>query len=85
MLQAIDRDKYDVVPIGISTSGHWVLESGDLERLSITTGKLPEVDVTRAAPCSSARTATLVSEPARYQSNARRGGRGLPARCTVPG
>ncbi|MFK4089122.1 D-alanine--D-alanine ligase family protein [Kribbella sp. NPDC020789] len=47
VLQAIDRDKYDVIPIGISTSGHWVLESGDPEHLSITDGKLPEVDVTQ--------------------------------------
>jgi D-alanine-D-alanine ligase len=46
VLQVIDRDKYDVVPVGITTSGHWVLESGDPERLSITDGKLPEVDVT---------------------------------------
>jgi len=46
VLQAIDRDKYEVIPIGISTSGHWVLESGDPERLSISDGKLPEVDVT---------------------------------------
>jgi D-alanine-D-alanine ligase len=46
VLQVIDRDKYDVVPVGITTSGHWVLESGEPERLSITDGKLPEVDVT---------------------------------------
>jgi D-alanine-D-alanine ligase len=46
VLKVIDRDKYEVVPIGIDTSGHWVLESGDPERLSITNGKLPEVDVT---------------------------------------
>ena len=46
VLKVIDQDKYDVVPIGIDTGGHWVLESGDPERLSITDGKLPEVDVT---------------------------------------
>ncbi|NEA35263.1 D-alanine--D-alanine ligase family protein [Streptomyces sp. SID13031] len=46
VLRVIDRDKYDVVPVGITTGGHWVLESGDPERLSITDGKLPEVDVT---------------------------------------
>jgi D-alanine-D-alanine ligase len=46
VLKVIDTDKYDVVPIGITTSGHWVLESGDPERLSIADGKLPEVDVT---------------------------------------
>jgi D-alanine-D-alanine ligase len=63
VLQAIDRDKYDVVPIGISTSGHWVLESGDPERLSITDGKLPEVDVTALPVLFGANRELVVSEP----------------------
>ena len=29
-LAAIDRDKYDVVPIGIARDGRWVLTSGDV-------------------------------------------------------
>ena len=33
VLDAIDRDVYDVVPVGIATDGRWVLESGDTERL----------------------------------------------------
>jgi len=44
VMSAIDRDRYDVVPVGISTDGRWVLESNDPERLSITDGRLPEVD-----------------------------------------
>ena len=45
VLQAIDRDKYDVVPIGIATDGRWVLESDDPSRLRITgPDKLPSVD-----------------------------------------
>jgi D-alanine-D-alanine ligase len=44
VLKVIDRDKYDVVPVGISTDGRWVLDAGDPERLSLTDGKLPEVD-----------------------------------------
>ncbi len=49
VLQAIDTDRYDVIPVGITHDGHWVLESGDPERLAITDGdKLPEVDPTRA-------------------------------------
>lgn len=43
VLRVIDRERYDVVPVGIGTDGRWVLESGDPERLSITDGKLPEV------------------------------------------
>jgi D-alanine-D-alanine ligase len=63
VLQAIDRDKYDVVPVGITTSGHWVLESGDPDRLSITDGKLPEVDVTAAPVLFGADRELVVSEP----------------------
>lgn len=63
VLQVIDREKYDVVPVGISTSGHWVLESGDPERLSITDGKLPEVDVTALPVLFGANRELVVSEP----------------------
>ena len=46
VLQAIDRNAYDVVPIGISHEGRWVLAADDPDRLAITDGKLPEVDAT---------------------------------------
>ncbi|CAN5619792.1 D-alanine--D-alanine ligase family protein [soil metagenome] len=49
VLAAIDRDAYDVVPIGIARDGRWVLESGDPERLRIEAGELPSVDGERAA------------------------------------
>ncbi|HSE08970.1 MAG TPA: D-alanine--D-alanine ligase family protein [Nocardioidaceae bacterium] len=50
VLKAIDREKYDVVPIGISTDGRWVLESGDTDRLAITgRDELPQVDGSRAS------------------------------------
>ena len=49
VLQAIDADRYDVVPVGITQDGRWVLESADPGRLAITDGdKLPEVDGSRA-------------------------------------
>jgi D-alanine-D-alanine ligase len=49
VLQAIDPQRYDVVPVGITQDGRWVLESGDPERLAITSAdKLPEVDGSRA-------------------------------------
>jgi D-alanine-D-alanine ligase len=48
VLQAIDPERYDVVPVGITRDGRWVLESGEPERLSITSAdKLPEVDPSR--------------------------------------
>jgi len=68
VLQVIDRDKYDVVPVGISTSGHWVLESGDPERLSITDGKLPEVDVTAMPVLFGANRELVISEPGQVPS-----------------
>ncbi len=49
VLAAIDRDRYDVVPIGISRDGRWVLESGRPERLAVTGGRLPSVDESGAA------------------------------------
>jgi D-alanine-D-alanine ligase len=48
VLQAIDQEKYDVVPIGIAQDGRWVLESGDGSRLAITgRDALPAVDESR--------------------------------------
>jgi D-alanine-D-alanine ligase len=44
VLSAIDRCKYDVVPIGIAKSGQWVLAGGDPSSWSLSTGRLPEVE-----------------------------------------
>jgi D-alanine-D-alanine ligase len=45
VLAAIDREKYDVVPIGIAKDGRWVLENGDTARLALEDpDRLPEVD-----------------------------------------
>ncbi|MCQ9163199.1 D-alanine--D-alanine ligase family protein [Arthrobacter sp. STN4] len=43
VLGAIDRTKYDVVPIGIAKSGQWVLAGDDVAGWSLTGGSLPEV------------------------------------------
>lgn len=42
VMAAIDRDRYEVLPIGIARDGRWVLASGD-QRLAIQDGRLPEV------------------------------------------
>jgi D-alanine-D-alanine ligase len=63
VLQALDGDRYDVVPIGITRDGRWVLEDDDPQRLAITAAdKLPEVDGSRAtvALASDARSSELV-------------------------
>jgi len=44
VMQAIDRDAFDVIPIGISRDGHWVLTDGDPASLELTAGHTPEVD-----------------------------------------
>ncbi|MEU9884884.1 D-alanine--D-alanine ligase family protein [Sphaerisporangium sp. NPDC051017] len=43
VLDAIDRSKYDVVPIGIAPDGRWVLASED-QSFAIEGGELPSVD-----------------------------------------
>jgi len=44
VLAAIDRDAYDVVPIGISPDGRWVLAPDDPAALTIRGRTLPAVD-----------------------------------------
>lgn len=43
VLRAIDPDRYEVVPVGITMDGRWVLGPDDPGRLAISDGKLPEV------------------------------------------
>jgi D-alanine-D-alanine ligase len=43
VMRAIDRSKYDVVPVGITTDGQWVLERDEPSRLEIANGELPAV------------------------------------------
>jgi D-alanine-D-alanine ligase len=43
VLGAIDRNKYDVIPIGIAKSGQWVLAAGDTGQWSLSSSLLPEV------------------------------------------
>ncbi|MFF4169255.1 D-alanine--D-alanine ligase family protein [Streptomyces sp. NPDC001744] len=43
VLGAIDRDKYDVLPIGITTDGRWALTADAPERMAITDRALPNV------------------------------------------
>jgi D-alanine-D-alanine ligase len=43
MLSAIDRSRYEVIPVGITTEGNWVLVADAPERLAVTDGTLPTV------------------------------------------
>lgn len=43
VMGAIDKNKYEVIPIGIAKSGQWVLASGDTSDWSLSSAALPEV------------------------------------------
>lgn len=71
VLAAIDRDTYDVVPVGIATDGRWVLESDETSRLAIRGSTLPEVDPARSpVALMGAATGTdlVLAEPAQVPS-----------------
>ncbi|MEW1961619.1 D-alanine--D-alanine ligase family protein [Microbacterium sp. NPDC077644] len=43
VLQAIDRDRYDVIPVGITREGAFVLEADDPAKFALDAAHLPEV------------------------------------------
>ena len=58
VLAALDHEKYDVIPIGITREGRWVLAPDEPEKLAIHGGELPEVS-------ASAQAVVLASDPTR--------------------
>lgn len=44
MLAAIDRDRYDVIPVGITHEGAFTLQPDDAARFALNTESLPEVE-----------------------------------------
>jgi D-alanine-D-alanine ligase len=66
VMQAINRDLYDVLPIGITKDGRWVVASGDTGALELSPGHVPEVDGSGAAvlvPLSTTERSLRVLEP----------------------
>ena len=68
VLACIDRDRYDVVPIGILPDGRWVLTADEPERLAITGGQLPSVEAVaepggQVLPWTAAAGALATKEP----------------------
>ena len=49
VLAALDPQRYDVVPIGITREGRWVLASDDPAKFQIQGGELPEVAASDAS------------------------------------
>ncbi len=67
ILGAIDRAKYDVVPIGITTEGHWVQVADEPDRLAIEGDVLPSVEAaavpgTQVVPWSGSQDAPVAAE-----------------------
>lgn len=66
VLEALDRDRYDVVAVGIARDGHWVLAADDPEPLRLRAGHIPEVDSAAASvlvPTTSTDRSLIVHEP----------------------
>ena len=64
--RVIDPDRYDVVPIGVTPKGRWVLGPSDPAQLAISDGRLPEVadeGGTVVLPSSPSSAEITVSEP----------------------
>ncbi len=49
VLRALDRERFDVVPVGIATDGRWALQPDDPDVLRIIDGNLPQVSTEGAA------------------------------------
>jgi D-alanine-D-alanine ligase len=65
-MQAIDRNAYDVLPIGIAKDGRWVVASEAPGALALSPGHIPEVDGAGAAvlvPLSTTEHSLRVLEP----------------------
>lgn len=66
VLDALDRDRYEVVPVGIAKDGHWVLAPDDPSALRLTADHVPEVSTTAASvivPTSATDRTLVVHEP----------------------
>src|SRR5919206_5183004 len=69
VLRALDRSTYDVVPIGITAGGRWVLAADEPSRWELTEGRLPEVaedeGPTVLVPLETGQRSLTVLEPGR--------------------
>ena len=68
VLANLDRERFDVVPVGITRDGAWVVGADDPRELAIDDRALPSVDASRPAlalPGDPTRGGLLVLEPGR--------------------
>jgi D-alanine-D-alanine ligase len=50
VLRALDSTVFEVIPVGITPKGSWVLVSGETDQLALAHGKLPSLDDSSGAP-----------------------------------
>jgi D-alanine-D-alanine ligase len=50
VLGALDPEQFDVVPVGITPKGQWVLVTGDPSQLALSGSRLPSLDESSGAP-----------------------------------
>ncbi|WP_097318343.1 D-alanine--D-alanine ligase family protein [Paractinoplanes atraurantiacus] len=63
ILGALDPDQYEVVPVGITRDGQWVLAGDDPSALAITDRKLPEITSASGASVVLAESELIVRDP----------------------
>lgn len=66
VLSALDRSRYDVIPVGIARDGHWVLAPDDADRFRLNAGHRPSVDTDLPSvivPTSATQRGLIVHEP----------------------
>lgn len=71
VLGAIDRSKYEVVPVGVTPKGQWVIAADEPERWAITDGRAAEVPASAAEvmlPLTVGDSALRVMEPGQVPS-----------------
>ncbi|MFB9234257.1 D-alanine--D-alanine ligase family protein [Plantactinospora siamensis] len=68
VISALDPDEYEVVPVGITRAGQWVLAGGDPGQLAISERRLPEITAGTGAavvlPADPTGNGLLVLDPA---------------------
>jgi D-alanine-D-alanine ligase len=72
VLRAIDRERYDVIPVGITPDGHWVQVADDPAALEIRQGRLPSVpdsDRSLLVPLGSRERTLTVAAPGEIPRN----------------
>jgi D-alanine-D-alanine ligase len=60
ILRHLNPERFDVVPIGITQEGTWVLTGADPDRLAIEAGRLPQVNASSGAELA------LAADPQRH-------------------